>query len=82
MWTGKECPGYNIEKINGKMVHPRDIYDAMVQRKKDMRVKYETGIIPYGSKVAKSAVDEPQAPPKVYAAGDGSYPVLHAPFFY
>ena len=82
MWTGTSCPGYNVEKINGKMVQPRDIYDAMVQRKNDMRVKYETGIVPYANKMAKSGGAEYTASPKIYAAGDGSYPVLNTPAFY
>lgn len=80
-WTGTECPGYNVERINDRMVHPRDIYEAMVDRKGNMRQIYESGIVPYEQKVAKSSA-EYLTPNRLYAAGDGSYPVLESPPFY
>ena len=80
-WTGTKCPGYNIELVKSNLVHPRDLFNAMIDRKNAIRGQFSSGVIhSMDSKVAKSAVDE--SPPRIFPAGDGSYPVLNSPEVY
>ena len=74
-WAGQECTGYHVERIASNSVQPRDLYASMVQRKREMRGKYADGIVP--QLVAKS-----QDGSRLYAGGDGSYPVIHSMDFY
>jgi hypothetical protein len=72
-WTGQECTGYRVDHVKSNSVQPRDLYASMVQRKGEMRGKYSDGIVP--QIVAKSGADDGT---RLFAGGDGSYPVIHA----
>ena len=80
-WTGQECSGYRVDRIVSNSVQPRDLYESMLQRKGAMRGKYPDGIVP--QPVAKSAVGgSGSGGERLYAGGDGSYPVIHSMEYY
>lgn len=78
-WSGNKCPGYHVELITKSQVYPKDLYNAMMQRKVETRNEFPTGVIPASqSRLAKTTTSSDQ-PPRIFPAGDGSYPVVHYP---
>jgi hypothetical protein len=78
-WTGEECSGYHVERISSNSVQPRDLYDAMIKRKRYIRNEHANGILP---QIMARSSNAGSSRSRLYAGGDGSYPVIQSIDFY